>query len=125
MKKIIAWFAKISTPPDSRLAGHRHFPPIGNTYISEPSGEFALLAYLWKDGIRLSPPRCSGCTGSTDRPRRPGIGGFFPTLAGYRTMLRDESIPAVAPRVRQRAVSRNRRHAAQRLPVRPRNAACT
>ena len=40
MRKIIEWFAKISTPPDSRLFGHRHFPPIGNTYISEPTGEF-------------------------------------------------------------------------------------
>jgi hypothetical protein len=98
MKQIIAWFAKISTPPDSRLAGHRHFPPIGNTYISEPSGEFAVLAYLWKD---VDPSFASDMQWMHQQhgsPETPGIGGFFATLAGYRTVLRDESIPAVAPR---------------------------
>jgi hypothetical protein len=97
MKKIIAWFAKISTPPDSRLFWRRHYPPIGNTYISEPTGAFGLAAYLWKDRDPQFAAAMQWMHRQHGSPDTPGIGGFFPTLAGYRTILRDEAIPARPP----------------------------
>ncbi|MBC8115136.1 MAG: hypothetical protein H7062_12200, partial [Candidatus Saccharimonas sp.] len=49
MKRVMDWFGKISTPPNSRVAGRRHLPPIGNTDMYEPTSEFGLMAYLWRD----------------------------------------------------------------------------
>ena len=49
MKKVAEWLAKISTPPDSRLDGRRHLPPIGNTYQQEPSSVFGHMTVLWRD----------------------------------------------------------------------------
>ena len=48
LKSVIRWLGQISTPPDSRLNGARHFPAIGNTYVNEPTGEFGLLASLFQ-----------------------------------------------------------------------------
>ncbi len=97
MKKVGEWFAKISTPPDFRTAGTRHFPPIGNTYIGEPTGEFGILAYLWKHADPRFASEMQWMHRQHGARTTPGIGGFFPTLAGYRTILHDETIPAVAP----------------------------
>ena len=97
MKKVAEWFAKISTPPDSRAAGTRHFPSIGNTYIAEPTGEFGILAYLWRHTDARFASEMQWMNKQHGARTTPGIGGFFPTLAGYRTILRDETIPAVAP----------------------------
>jgi hypothetical protein len=97
MRKVGEWFAKISTPPDSRLFGHRHFPPIGNTYISEPTGEFAVLAGLWKERDPVFASHMQWMHRQHGSPATPGIGGFFASFAGYRTLLVDDSIPATAP----------------------------
>ena len=70
MKKVIEWLAKISTPPDSRYGGFRHLPPIGNTYLIEPTGEFGIVARLSRrDRTRNSQDKCSGC--SANRTRLP------------------------------------------------------
>ena len=97
MKKVIEWFGKISTPPDSRLKGWRHKPPIGNTYISEPCGAFATVAYLWKDRDPEFAAQMQWMWEQHGRYRAPGIGGFYPTLAGYRTLLQAPNLKAKAP----------------------------
>ena len=97
MKKVIEWFAKISTPPDSRLKGWRHKPPIGNTYISEPCGAFATVAYLWKDRDPEFAAQMQWMWEQHGRYPSPGIGGFYPTLAGYRTLLQAPHLTAKAP----------------------------
>jgi len=97
MKKVIEWFAKISTPPDSRLKGWRHKPPIGNTYISEPCGMFAIVAYLWRDRDPEFAAQMQWMWQQQGRYPWPGIGGFYPTFAGYRTLLQEPDLPAKAP----------------------------
>jgi len=49
MKKVMEWFAKISTPPDSRLSGWRHLPLMGDTYFGESSGMFGVAASIWSE----------------------------------------------------------------------------
>ncbi len=97
MKRVAEWLAKISTPPDSAAGGTRHLPPIGNTYVREPTGEFALMAHLWKEVDPEFASAMQWMHRQQGSPRTPGIGGFFATLAGYRQILADDSIPARAP----------------------------
>ena len=100
MKRVIEWFAKIATPPDSRIQGWRHHPPIGNTYIREPSGQFGVIAWLWKERDPQFASEMQWMYRQQGSWPAPGVGGFFPTLAGYREMLMDESIPAKPPAYR-------------------------
>jgi hypothetical protein len=98
MKKVISWFAKTSTPPDSRLNGWRHKPPIGNTYFFEPCGEFALVAALWKERDPEFASHMQWMFRQHGSYRYPGIGGFYPTLAGYRGLLEEQAdVEPVAP----------------------------
>jgi len=97
MKKVIEWMAKISTPPDARINGIRHRPAIGNSYMFEPSSEFAHVAYLWKDKDPEFASNMQWMWRQQGSYPQPGIGGFFATLAGYRTMLLDPDIPEKAP----------------------------
>jgi len=97
MKKVIEWFGKISTPPDSRLGGRRHKPPIGNTYIGEPCGEFAQVAYLWREKDPEFASVMQWMFRQHGSYASPGIGGFYPTLAGYRTIMSDPNIAPKAP----------------------------
>ncbi len=97
MKQVGDWLAKISTPRDWRVSGRRHLPPIGNTPTGEPTSEFGLLAYLWRDKDPDFAARMQWMYREQGEFASPGIGGFFPSLAGYRTFLLDERIPAKAP----------------------------
>ena len=97
MKKVIEWLAKISTPPDDRINGIRHRPPIGNSYLFEPTSEFGLMAYLWRTHDPEFASHMQWMHRQGGAYPEPGIGGFFPTLAGYRGMLLDPSIPERPP----------------------------
>lgn len=97
IKKVAEWFAKISTPPDSELDGHRHLPPIGNTYMREPTGEFGLIASLWKQKDPEFAANMQWMHQQQGSPPEPGLGGFYPTLAGFRQVLLDHSVVAKAP----------------------------
>ncbi len=97
MQKVAEWLAKISTPPDSRLAGRRHLPPIGNTYQCEPTSTFGHMAVLWRDKDPEFSARMQWMHRQQGSPTSPGIGGFYPTLAGFRTLLLDADLPATAP----------------------------
>lgn len=97
MKKVALWFAKITTPPDSRIGGYRHFPPIGNTYLNEPTGEFGVLAGIWKEKDPEFAANMQWMHQQINRYAQPGIGGAYPGLAAFRSLLRDETIQAKAP----------------------------
>lgn len=97
MKSVIQWFGKISTPPDSRLAGSRHLPCIGNTYLSEPTSAFGTLAYLWREKDPPFAAQMQWLHRQYKSYSYPGIGGAYPALAGYRAILQDSSIPEQAP----------------------------
>jgi hypothetical protein len=97
MKKIIAWFGKISTPPDPRIHNMRHLPPIGNTYLNEPTGEFGILAYLWRDKDPAFAAEMQWMHQQMHAYPEPGIGGAYPALMGFRGLLLDPTIPAKVP----------------------------
>jgi hypothetical protein len=97
MKKVADWLAMISTPPDARVDGIRHLPPIGNTYIGQPCGEFGIMAYLWKDKDPAFAARMQWMQQQQGNFPDAGIGGFSPSLEGYREMLMDASLPAQKP----------------------------
>ena len=97
MVKVINWFGKISTPPDSRFAGFRHLPPVGNTYICEPTGEFGIVAKLWKDVDPKFSRQMQWMFHQQKSWPDAGIGGVYPALEGYRSLLLDPTIAEEAP----------------------------
>jgi hypothetical protein len=97
MKKVINWFSKISTPPDSRAQNRRHLPPVGNTYIGEPTGEFGLLAFVWKERDPAFAAEMQWMFRRQGLWPEAGLGGSYPGFAGYREMLRDPALPESAP----------------------------
>ncbi len=97
MKKVMEWLAKISTPPDSRFGGFRHLPPIGNTYMIEPTGEFGIIARLWREKDPAFARQMQWMFRQQRSFPEPGIGGSYPALTGYRALLLDATIPEEAP----------------------------
>lgn len=97
VKKVIRWLAKIATPPDSRIGGYRHHPPIGNTYVHEPCGEYGLLAHLFREKDPLFSSEMQWMFHQNNKYGSPGIGGFSPTFAGYRQLLTDPDLPQSKP----------------------------
>ncbi len=97
IKLVARWFAKIDTPPDSRIGGFRHHPAIGNTYLNEPSGDYGLLAYLFRDYDPDFSAEMQWQFKQNNMYGAAGIGGFFPAFAGYRKILTDPSLVARAP----------------------------
>lgn len=97
MEKVINWFSKWSTPRDSRFFGYRHLPPVGNTYINEATGEFGILASIWKEKDPQFASQMQWMYRQHKSWEDPGIGGTYPTMAGYRQILIDASIPEKAP----------------------------
>jgi len=96
LKKAIVWLAKISTPPDPRFKGLRHFPPIGHTYLFETSCLPAYVAKVYRD----SDPECANAMRwiweQCGHPMHPGIGGAYPTSDGMREIMVDYT-PAEGP----------------------------
>ncbi len=97
MKKVIEWLAKISTPPDSAANGRRNLPPIGNTYMREPTGQFGTIAYLWRERDPVFASEMQWMYRQHGSWPEPGVGGFAPSLAGFRGFLFDKTLPAKAP----------------------------
>jgi hypothetical protein len=91
MKLVMLWLAKISTPPDARLQGWRHLPPIGNTYKLLPCWQFWLMASLWKEkdpDFAAQMAWMHQQQGSYPSE----VGGFSAVLAGYRDLVLDATI---------------------------------
>ena len=97
MQKIIEWLAKITTPPDARMGGRRHLPPIGNTYMLEPTGEFGTVAYLWQRTDPDFSARMQWMHAQSGKEISPGVGGFWPATAPYQRVFKDLSLPSKLP----------------------------
>lgn len=97
LKNALAWLAKISTPPDPRLGGDRHMPEIGNTYLGERTCLPGWAAWIWRDRDPAYARNMQWMWQSHGKPRTPGIGGAYPGLQGYASVVLDETIPAVPP----------------------------
>jgi len=97
MRRIIEWFAKISTPPDARTGGFRHLPPIGNTWLFEPTGEFGIFATLWKERDPQFAAEMQWMWQQHRSATYAGIGGSGHSTGGYRSVLYDATLPAKAP----------------------------
>lgn len=97
MKLVANWLAKMSSPPDVRLNGWRHHLPIGNTYQQETTSIFGHMAVIWRDRDPQFSAHMQWMHQQSGSPTSPGIGGFFPTLGGFRTLLLDPGLPATAP----------------------------
>lgn len=97
LRRVLEWFAKITTPPDPRLGNARHLPPIGNTYLLEASSEFGQGAYIWRDfdpGLSAQFQWMHRASGS---PMQSVIGGAGPALDPYRSIFLDRSLPEHQP----------------------------
>lgn len=87
MRKVLEWFALISTPRDARTGGWRHQPPIGNTYPGEPNGIYGVAAALWKDKDPDFAAKMQWLF--EEHGSYPGLGSGwnFPTMLGYRFLM--------------------------------------
>lgn len=97
MKKMLEWFAQIQTPPDPRAGNERHQPAIGNTWWNEPTGEFGIIARLWKEKDPKFASEMQWMHLQQGSPEIPGTGGFGPALSGYRGLLVDNGITPKKP----------------------------
>ena len=97
LRKFLDWFSKISTPPDSRIKGWRHLPPVGNTYLQEPTGEFGIVAYLFRDKDPEWAAQMQWMYHQQGAWPEPGIGGGYPGFAGYRALMLDPQLPEKPP----------------------------
>jgi len=96
VRKVIEWFARISTPPDPHTGGFRHLPPIGNTYHGEATGMFGIVAGLWKD---RAPEFAAHMQWMCEQHGSPdmGLGWSFPTMTGYKRLLKAHGIKPKRP----------------------------
>jgi hypothetical protein len=97
VKTVANWFSKISCPPDSRLGGYRHLVSAGNTYLQEATGEFGLLANIFRDKDPAFAAQMQWMFKEHRSWPEPGTGGGYPGFAGFRGLLRDPNLPAKPP----------------------------
>lgn len=97
VKAVARWLAKTSTPPDSRAGGRRHLPAVGNTHIYEPTGEFGLLAVLFKDQDPAFSAEMRWMHRQHGSFPAVSIGGADAGFPGYRRLLTDWELPERAP----------------------------
>ncbi len=87
MRKVLEWFALISTPRDARTGGWRHQPPIGNTYPGEPNGIYGIAAALWKDKDPEFAAHMQWLFEQHGSTPALGSGWNFPAMLGYRFLM--------------------------------------
>ncbi|MGD9804361.1 MAG: hypothetical protein AB7E81_03770 [Hyphomicrobiaceae bacterium] len=97
MRKVIEWLAKITTPPDARIDGRRHLPPIGNTYMLEPTGQFGTIASLWRTRDPAFSAEMQWMHLRSGSPIFSGVGGYSPAMGPYQMALKDSTLPAQKP----------------------------
>jgi hypothetical protein len=95
LRKVLEWFASISTPRDARTGGWRHQPPIGNTYHGEPNGVYGIAAAVWKDRDPEFASRMQWMFEQHGSYPGLGSGWNFPAMLGYRFLM---NASGVAPR---------------------------
>ncbi len=98
MKKVMEFFAKITTPPDPRFGGLRHHPPIGNTFRFEVSNQYAIVAKVWEKVDPEFSANMQWMYRQEGSPNMGGASGSWPVMAGYRPLFIDDHLPEKAPR---------------------------
>ncbi|MDP6522606.1 MAG: hypothetical protein QGI24_02550 [Kiritimatiellia bacterium] len=88
MRRVMEWLACISTPRNAMTGGFRHYPAIGNTYPGEPTGVFGMMAGLYAEKDPDFAAHMQWFHHEYGKFKDIGVGGFSPTLAGYRHLLR-------------------------------------
>lgn len=94
MRKVVEWFAGISTPRDSRSGGFRHQPPIGNTYHGEPNGVYGLIASMWKQKDPAFAAQMQWMFEQSGSIPTLGNGWNFPAMLGYRFQMSQSGVTA-------------------------------
>ena len=97
VRKVMEWFAKISTPRDPRTLGFRHLPPIGNTYWGERTAMFGIIAGLWKERDPEFAANMQWMYEEQGKPGGLGGGWSFPTMVGNTQALLSRGVPAKQP----------------------------
>jgi hypothetical protein len=92
MRKVIEWFALISTPRDARTGGWRHQPPIGNTYPGEPNGIYGIASALWKEKDPKFASKMQWLFEEHGSYAGLGSGWNFPTMLGYRFLMNSSGV---------------------------------
>jgi hypothetical protein len=94
MRKVVEWFAGISTPRDSRSGGFRHQPPIGNTYHGEPNGVYGLIAAMWNQRDPAFAAQMQWMFEQSGSIPALGNGWNFPAMLGYRFQMSQSGVTA-------------------------------
>jgi len=97
LKGAIRWITHIITPRDPQLAGRRHMPAIGNTYLGERTSIPGWAAYIWKDRDPAFSREMQWVWKEQGYFHRPGIGGLYPGVFGYTKFILDPNLPSQAP----------------------------
>jgi len=97
LKGAMRWIAHISTPRDPILAGQRHMPAIGNTYLGERTSIPGWAAFIWKERDPAFSREMQWAWAEQGYFPRPGIGGFYPGVFGYTRFILDPALPLQAP----------------------------
>lgn len=97
LRQVMRWFAQITTPPDERLAGARHLPPIGNTYMLEPTGLFGTAAFIWRKADPAFSAEMQAMHRASGVPAMNGVGGWWPATGAYQLVFKDTRLPSRAP----------------------------
>ena len=95
MRKAIEWFGNISTPRSAGAGGFRRLPTVGHTYANERTGEFGVMACLWKQKDPVFAAEMEWMHREHGEFTEPGILSYYPAFMGYRSFFRDSG---VAPR---------------------------
>lgn len=94
LKKVFEWLARISTPPDIRTGGFRHYPAIGHTYHGEGTGMFGIMAGLWRERDPAFAGRMQWMY--EQHGKQPiGLFGPFGTFSGYRSLLLSQAVQPI------------------------------
>ncbi len=97
LKGVMRWMAHMTTPRDPLLAGQRHLPAIGNTYLGERTSIPGWAAYIWKDRDPAFSREMQWVWKEQGSFSKPGIGGAYPGVAGYTRFILNPNLPSQAP----------------------------
>ena len=97
LRQVFRWFAQITTPPDGRLGGARHLPPLGNTYALEPTGLFGLAAFVWRRTDPVFAAEMQALHRASGAPAMNGVGGWWPATGPYQVAFKSAVLPARMP----------------------------
>ncbi len=98
VKQMGRWYAESNTPPDARIKGWRHPPPVGHVYKFEVCPSlYALLAVMWRDQDPEFAAEMKWMQLQQGNSVVNSVGGFLPSFAGFRELFMANDIEPKAP----------------------------